>query len=106
MVFSESAPPSIVLMNLRSVSRDRKIEVFRETLLMMCRSTYHKRCFFKFQSITSTMIDIALEAFPEVPWIYLYRSPVETMMSHVGNGKSSGGMLNYDSVLFLNLNKF
>ena len=30
-------------------------------------------------------------AFPNVPWVYLYRQPVETMMSQVGKGKSSGG---------------
>lgn len=36
------------------------------------------------------MMHIALEAFPQVPWIFVYRQPVETMMSHVGPGKGKG----------------
>jgi hypothetical protein len=61
MVFSESAPPSTVFMSMSRFPRSRQIEIFREILTIMCRSTYHKQCFFKFQSITSTMMSLALE---------------------------------------------
>jgi hypothetical protein len=86
MVFSESAPPASALLHCKGCSHKRQIEYFRATVHLMCRSTYHKRCFFKFQSITVTMIHIALEAFPNTPWIFLYRQPVETIMSHGKRG--------------------
>jgi hypothetical protein len=92
MVFSESAPPASVLLCKQAgcLPRSKQVELFRDVVSLMCRSTHHKRCFFKFQSITTTMIGVALEAFPSVPWIFLYRDPVETMMSHVGPGKGRG----------------
>lgn len=60
MVFSESAPPSAVLL-ARGLSRERKIELFRDVLTLMGLTTMHQRMFFKFQSITNTVNDIALE---------------------------------------------
>ena len=115
MVFSESAPPSAILL-ARGLSRERKIELFRDVLTLMGLTTMHQRMFFKFQSITNTVNDIALEvfgstlflhlafilnivvrsvrqAFPETPWVFVYRQPVQTMMSHVGKGKSGAPCL-------------
>ena len=86
MVFSESAPPATVLLHCNGCSHEQQVEYFRAIVQLMCRSNRHKRCFFKFQSITVTMIHIALEAFPRTPWIFLYRQPVETMMSHGKRG--------------------
>ena len=86
MVFSESAPPASVLLHCNGCSRERQVDYFRATVHLMCRSNFHRRCFFKFQSITVTMIHIALEAFPNTPWVFLYRKPVETMMSHGKKG--------------------
>eukprot|EP00953_Heterococcus_sp_UTEX-ZZ885_P034112 17695-Heterococcus_DN1.PRE.2 len=40
------------------------------------------RLFFKFQS--SENIDAITNAFPEVPWMFLFREPVEVMMSRMG----------------------
>lgn len=57
----------------------------------MGSSPFHKRLFFKFQSITTTKIDIALEAFPNTPWTFVYRSPVQTMMSHLDPRKGATG---------------
>ena len=42
-----------------------------------------ERVFFKFQSITSQSISTFQMAFPHVPWMYVYRDPVQVMMSHV-----------------------
>ena len=86
MVFSESAPPASVLLHCNGCSHERQVDYFRATVQLMCRSNRHKRCFFKFQSITVTMIHLVLEAFPNTPWIFLYRKPVETMMSHGKKG--------------------
>jgi len=83
MVFSESAPPASVLLYCQGCSKEKKVSLFRDTVLAMGRSPVHKHVFFKFQSITSQHMKIALEAFPETPWVFVYRDPVQTMMSHL-----------------------
>ena len=90
MVFSESAPPASVLMNCRGCSHQDQVDRFRDTVLAMGRSPTHKRVFFKFQSITATAMKIALEAFPDTPWVFIYRDPVQTMMSHMDPDKGGG----------------
>jgi hypothetical protein len=77
----------------------------------MGHSPIHERLFFKFQYISTTNIDIALEvcyiliihvpiitiyydtkkAFPNTSWAFIYRKPVQTMMSHLDPKKMSGG---------------
>jgi len=42
--------------------------------------------FFKFQSRNSLSIHVARRAFPDVPWIFVHRDPVQVMMSHLGQG--------------------
>ena len=95
MVFSESVPPSSILMHCRgSCKHEEKVSIFRNTVLAMGRSPVHKRVFFKFQSITTTFMHVALEAFPDTPWIFVYRNPVQTMMSHMDPAKGGGRMAN------------
>ena len=88
MVFSESGPPATALLHPSGgVSRRDQVAMVRQVMELMCDSAFHKHCFFKFQSITSTKMDILMDAFPEVPWVFLYRSPVQTMMSHLDPSK-------------------
>jgi hypothetical protein len=62
MVYSESAPPSNALMNgCRSCTREQQVQIFRNVVKLMGKSPIHKHLFFKFQSITSTAMEIALE---------------------------------------------
>lgn len=91
MVFSESAPPANALLHCSDCSRSEQIELFRQVVQLMGATTFHTRLYFKFQSITTTKMDIALEAFPETPWIFVYRSPVQTMMSHLDPLKNNAG---------------
>ena len=91
MVFSEAAAPASVLLHCHGCSHEDKINRFRDTILAMGRSPTHKRVFFKFQSLTTTQIKIALEAFPDTPWVFVYRNPVQTMMSHLAPKKGKGG---------------
>jgi hypothetical protein len=91
MVFSESAPPANAMLHCSGCSRKRQVELFRDVLTLMGNSPIHKNLFFKFQSITSTKMDIALEAFPETPFAFVYRDSVQTMMSHLDPRKSSSG---------------
>jgi len=45
-----------------------------------------KEMFFKVQSIGSRYMDVILKAFPETPWIFVYRDPVQTVMSQMKKG--------------------
>ena len=77
LVFSESSVPASLFKTGCSPRQ------FRETLLLMGRSATHTKLFFKFQSITTLSMQIALEAFPDVPWIFIFRKPVQVLMSHL-----------------------
>lgn len=61
MIFSESSIPSELLLRCRGCSHEKNVELFRSTILSIGRSPVHKRLFFKFQSITTTQMKIALE---------------------------------------------
>ena len=39
--------------------------------------------FFKVSSIGAKRINVMQTAFPSVPWLFVYRDPVQTMMSHL-----------------------
>ena len=62
MVFSESAPPSAVML-AKGMDREKQLELFRDVLTLMGQTTMHTRMFFKFQSVTNTVNDIALEVY-------------------------------------------
>lgn len=83
LVFSESTPIANAIMHCDHCDRARKLEIFRNVLTLMGRSPFHKRLYVKFQSITTTKMDTALEAFPSTPWAFVFRQPVQTMMSHL-----------------------
>lgn len=61
MVFSESAPAANALLHCSLCSREENVKLFRDIVTVMGRSPYHKEMYFKFQSITTTKIEIALE---------------------------------------------
>eukprot|EP01041_Mallomonas_annulata_P013613 gene13613-28915_t len=61
MVFSESDPPAAVLLHCNTCSKGRQMTIFRDILRIMGMSPVHKRYFFKFQSISTTKMLIALE---------------------------------------------
>lgn len=45
-----------------------------------------KRLFFKIQSSGTKYMDVALEAFPDSPWVFVYRDPVQVLMSQFQRG--------------------
>jgi hypothetical protein len=89
IVFSESTPIANAILHCTHCSEDQQIELFRNVLRLMGRTPFHKRMFVKFQSITTTKIHIALKAFPDTPWSFVFRQPVQTMMSHLDPQKGS-----------------
>jgi len=91
MVYAESDPPVDILRNCRGCSRQEKIRLLREVVALMGSSPVHKYLFFKMQSISTMQMDIVLEAFPQTAWAFVYREPVQTMMSQVDPAKGGGG---------------
>jgi hypothetical protein len=59
--------------------------LLKDVVYMMGRSNDLKEeyLYFKFQSITTRMMQSFRTAFPTTPWIFLYRESVQVMMSHL-----------------------
>jgi len=91
LVYSESAPPPAVINHCRSCTTEQRTTVLRQLFALMGASPVHERLFFKFQSITVPNIAILSAAFPETPWIFVYRDPVQVMMSHFKHGVGGHG---------------
>ena len=73
LVFSESDPPIDCLKHCIGCSREKKIGLFRDIIALMGVSPVHKYMFFKFQSITTTVMELALEvAIRVIILIYLH----------------------------------
>lgn len=87
-VYSESSPPISVLRICKTCSRAKQISLLRDVVYLMSRSqTPHEtRVFFKIQSIGTHAISLWTEAFPSVPWAFVYRDPVEVLASHLKHG--------------------
>lgn len=61
LVFSESTPIANSILHCSSCTKKQQIQLFRDVMTLMGRSPIHKRLFVKFQSITTTKIDVVLE---------------------------------------------
>lgn len=61
LVFSESTPIANAILHCETCSNERKVQLFRDVVMLMGRSPFHRRLFFKFQSITCTKMEIALQ---------------------------------------------
>jgi hypothetical protein len=88
--YTESAPPKSALTNICGANfefcnEEQSAKLFQDVIYMMSRTDdpTEERVFFKFQSVTSRYLSTFQSAFPHVPWMYIYRDPVQVMMSHV-----------------------
>jgi len=81
-VYSEANP-------INSALKSDNIQLFRDVVYLMGRTNRveEEHMFFKVSSIGSKRISVMREAFPETPWIFVYREPVQTMMSHLDPAK-------------------
>ena len=94
-VFSESPPPVTALKacDVYACNPDIHAKLIQDVVYLMGRSA--KRMdylFFKIQSIGAMNIDKFTAAFPNVPWVFVYRDSVEIMQSHLGK-HGDGGLL-------------
>ena len=88
-VYSESDPPLAVAK--AAANGKRAVKLLQDVIYMMGRSNVpmENRLFFKIQSIGTKNMSIFRESFPGTPWIFVYRDPVQVMMSHLKvKGKS------------------
>jgi len=94
-VYSEAMPTFKVLakceMNGNSCPKGTTVSLLRDVIYVMGRTNdqNEQRMFMKLQSISTKFIDLFLEAFPSTPWIFIYRNPVEVMMSQFTYGASN-----------------
>jgi hypothetical protein len=72
---------------------EKSAMLLRDVVYMMGRTNdaTEDRLFFKMQSVSVKHLQTSfLKAFPTTPWIFVYRDPVQTMMSHwKGKGRTS-----------------
>lgn len=89
-VYSESQPPTTAMKACQKLNckPSQTASVLRDVMTIMSRSDdpNETKVFFKLQSINSLpdRLSALLEAVPEVPWIYVFRDPVQVIMSHLG----------------------
>lgn len=92
-VYSESAPPIAALKSVcgdtyQFCSVHQAGQVLADVMYLMSRSDdpLEKRVFFKIQSIGARNIEVFQNAFPQTPWVFVYRDPVQVMMSQLKMG--------------------
>ena len=92
-VYSESAPlitamkiVSNDINNPKSAKSEEDAKQFVKDVVYIMGRTHdpeEENLFFKIQSIGTTYIRSLRASFPDVPWIFIYRDPVQVMMSHM-----------------------
>ena len=88
-VYSESSPPAIAFRicgeDYSDCSPQASANLLKDVIYMMGRSNDPKEenLFFKFQSVKTRTLESFRLAFPTTPWIFLYRNPIEVMMSQL-----------------------
>ena len=89
-VYSESTP-AIKAYNVcggdsfSKCSQNQAVQVFQDVVKVMSITTVDSEetsVFFKFQSSTTKYLPTFQQAFPTTPWMFIYRDPVQVMMSH------------------------
>ena len=54
-----------------------KLRALRDYVALMGNSASHTRLFIKFQSAMTTLMPLIAKAFPDVPWLFIFREPVQ-----------------------------
>jgi hypothetical protein len=94
-VYSESGPPITALRACGNIgeslscSAAKQTALLQDVIFLMSRSPAKEEThvFFKIQSVGAhSMAALTSRAFPTTPWIFVYRDPVEVLMSHLKHG--------------------
>ena len=92
LVYSEPSVPAGVIhaCDKAGCSEETTVRLLRMAILAMGRSHIHDHFFIKFSSSLVVHMDLVIKAFPETPWVFIYRDPVEVMVSNFMRGKGNG----------------
>lgn len=84
-VYSESPPPVTAAKLFHPQYESQSIQLLQDVIYLMSRSDVpsEKHTFFKIQSVGVKSIHVFRKAFPDTPWIFLFREPVQVLMSHL-----------------------
>jgi hypothetical protein len=76
--------------SLQHCSLDQAAELLKDVVYIMSRSSdsEENRVFLKFHSENSRNMQVFQHAFPETPWIFVFRNPVHIIVSQFKEGKS------------------
>jgi hypothetical protein len=92
-VYSESAPPIAALLSMcgetfKGCTLHQASRVLKDVMYAMGRTNdpNEERVFFKIQSIGTRTLKVFQHAFPNVPFMFVYREPVQVMMSQLKQG--------------------
>lgn len=88
VVLSEAAPIDAVLQFRRhdaAVSAESRVQWLRAMLSALGQATHPDACqlFIKFDSWSIFDLPLIRAAYPAVPWIFVYRDPLEVLASHM-----------------------
>lgn len=97
-VYAEAPPPLQALTADERYTADQLAPLLRDVIYSMSRSRDmdEQRVFFKFQSAATRRLPTWQRAFASdhVPWLFVFRAPVQILMSHFANGPQSVGRAN------------
>jgi len=83
-------PPDDVAVRCGGCARTKQVELVRKIVFAMGNAREgHKRVFFNFEPMGPPAMKLLLEAFPTVPWVYVYRDPAEALASELSRGAAA-----------------
>lgn len=87
LVISEAGPLDALARSHSSTPIERRVEWFRWMIsaLGQKRTGEETRYFVKFDSRTTLDLPFIRHAFPDVPWVFVYRHPAEVLASHLND---------------------
>lgn len=83
IVLSEASPIDSVL-RLENINSNEKEQLLLAIINALGRKKHpeENRLFIKFESWSTFHLPLIKRLFPDVPWIFIYRNPIEVMVSH------------------------
>jgi len=92
-VYSEAQPEMVTNFcgsSYEYCSKEQASELLKDVLYIMSRSSNadEEKVFFKFHSDSARNLEIFQHAFPNTPWVFAFRDPVQIIVSQFKEGKS------------------
>jgi len=108
LVYSEPLVPLKLNLECSRIFQESEcVHMMRSIISLMGMSSTHKHLFIKWQTGGIKNLSFLLRAFPSTPWIFIFRDPVQIMISHFDarekavclRGKSSNKKLKIANIL-------